>query len=211
MFWTFAGIWNRRTCWSAEASGWRKTSCTLLTLVCTFINSTTDFQRWAGLAKPYIDSETKKHIAYAERRSIIGIFCQHFEDSNQSSIVMIAKYEKSLQISRDGEIHVCARASRDWTEPARWYGGHRWLKNSFALRILFKKKTCKIRGEYIFCKNLLRKSSEYKVEFVLHWPPGYLLVYFLKGGRLPWMGLKIDNIRERFDSQSIISSPSKDF
>ena len=25
-----------------------------------------------GLAKPYIDSETKKHIAYAERRSIIG-------------------------------------------------------------------------------------------------------------------------------------------
>ena len=25
-----------------------------------------------GLAKPFIDSETKKHIAYAERRSIIG-------------------------------------------------------------------------------------------------------------------------------------------
>ena len=153
MFWTFAGIWNRRTCWSAEASGWRKTSCTLLTLVCTFINSTTDFQRWAGLAKPYIDSETKKHIAYAERRSIIGILCQDFDDpiinyndSNQSSIVMIAKYEKSLQISRDGEIHVCARASRDWTEPARWYGGHRSLKNSFASRILFHKKTAKSGG-----------------------------------------------------------------
>ena len=25
-----------------------------------------------GLAKPYIDCETKKHISYAERRSIIG-------------------------------------------------------------------------------------------------------------------------------------------
>ena len=25
-----------------------------------------------GLAKPFIDSETKKHIAFAERRSIIG-------------------------------------------------------------------------------------------------------------------------------------------
>ena len=30
-----------------------------------------------GLAKPYIDSETKKHIAYAERRSIIGNFKQY--------------------------------------------------------------------------------------------------------------------------------------
>ena len=30
-----------------------------------------------GLAKPYIDSETKKHIAYAERRSIIGNFSQY--------------------------------------------------------------------------------------------------------------------------------------
>ena len=27
-----------------------------------------------GLAKPYIDSETKKHIAFAEKRSIIGRF-----------------------------------------------------------------------------------------------------------------------------------------
>jgi hypothetical protein len=26
----------------------------------------------------------------------------------------------------------------------------------------------------------------------------YLLVYFLKGGKLPWMGLKIDGIRERY-------------
>ena len=27
---------------------------------------------------------------------------------------------------------------------------------------------------------------------------GYLLVYFMKGGRLPWMGLKVDGIRERY-------------
>ena len=37
-----------------------------------------DFEHWAGLAKPYIDTETRKHIAYAERRSIIGIFCQDY-------------------------------------------------------------------------------------------------------------------------------------
>lgn len=39
-----------------------------------------DFQP-PGLAKPYIDSETKKHIAYAERRSIIGIFCKNLDIS----------------------------------------------------------------------------------------------------------------------------------
>ena len=27
---------------------------------------------------------------------------------------------------------------------------------------------------------------------------GYMLVYFMKGGRLPWMGLKADDIRERY-------------
>ena len=27
---------------------------------------------------------------------------------------------------------------------------------------------------------------------------GYMLVYFMKGGRLPWMGLKTDDIRERY-------------
>ena len=27
---------------------------------------------------------------------------------------------------------------------------------------------------------------------------GYLLVYFMKGGKLPWMGLKIEGIRERY-------------
>ena len=27
---------------------------------------------------------------------------------------------------------------------------------------------------------------------------GYMLVYFMKGGKLPWMGLKIDDIRERY-------------
>ena len=27
---------------------------------------------------------------------------------------------------------------------------------------------------------------------------GYMLVYFMKGGKLPWMGLKIDEIRERY-------------
>ena len=27
---------------------------------------------------------------------------------------------------------------------------------------------------------------------------GYLLVYFLKGGKLPWMGLKMDGVRERY-------------
>ena len=27
-----------------------------------------------GLAKPYIDSETNKHVAYAEHRSITGLF-----------------------------------------------------------------------------------------------------------------------------------------
>ena len=27
-----------------------------------------------GLAKPYIDSETKRHVAYAEHRSITGIW-----------------------------------------------------------------------------------------------------------------------------------------
>ena len=26
-----------------------------------------------GLAKPYIDSETKRHVAYAEHRSITGV------------------------------------------------------------------------------------------------------------------------------------------
>ena len=25
-----------------------------------------------------------------------------------------------------------------------------------------------------------------------------MLVYFMKGGRLPWMGLKTDDIRERY-------------
>ena len=27
---------------------------------------------------------------------------------------------------------------------------------------------------------------------------GYMLVYFMKGGRLPWMGLKTDDIRDRY-------------
>ena len=27
---------------------------------------------------------------------------------------------------------------------------------------------------------------------------GYMLVYFMKGGKLPWMGLKTEDIRERY-------------
>ena len=27
---------------------------------------------------------------------------------------------------------------------------------------------------------------------------GYMLIYFMKGGKLPWMGLKTDDIRERY-------------
>ena len=76
-----------------------------------------------GLAKPYIDSETKQHIAATDKRPITGT----------------------------------------------------------------------IRYMSVNAHFGLEQSRRDDMEAI-----GYLLIYFLKGGRLPWMGYREDNMKERF-------------
>ena len=65
-----------------------------------------------GLAKPYLDSETNRHVPFAEHRSITG-------DYLSENIF----YHKIC--SRHGALHVRARAPRDRAEPAGRHGEHR--------------------------------------------------------------------------------------
>ena len=84
-----------------------------------------------GLAKPYLDSETNRHVPFAEHRSITG-------DHNTKIFVSKSKYFEGTV--RYMSVHA-----------------HRGIEQS-------------------------RRDDMESI--------GYLLVYFMKGGKLPWMGLK---------------------
>ena len=94
-----------------------------------------------GLAKPYIDSETKQHIAFAGNRPITG------------------KY---------------------------------FLKSEIIFSsLLFSPGT--VRYMSVNAHLGVEQSRRDDLEAL-----GYLLTYFFRGGKLPWMGFHIENTRERF-------------
>ena len=90
-----------------------------------------------GLAKPYIDTETRKHISSTENRPITGTIRQ----------------------------------------------GHRVETNLTAC----------LRYMSVNAHFGMEQSRRDDMEAL-----GYLILYFLKGGRLPWMGYREENMRERF-------------